>query len=912
MSDGDSEKKGGSSSAAPPISKTRSCKEQSSQADDLKPGPRNISVNLSETESEELERFCAELESPQQTVEILRLIDGSLSKRCCLALTSALEAKPSSLRELHLNGVKFHNGDQLKLLCDALGRQHCRIRTLRLVDCDLRWDSCVYLSSAIMSNPSHLKELDLSVNQLEDVGMKHLCRGLMKKNCMLERLKLTSCHLSGKGCTYLKPLLMSKHCHLQNLDLSCNSLKDDGIKELSVGLSSPNCRLSSLSLTHCEVSDEGWASLVKALKKRSVPLDELDLQGNDLSFDGMKSLNEYKMGLGIGEGLSKNPVVRYQGSYMGVEPTIQTLRRPSRWSEIPIVLQYQGPINKPPSDKSHLTLASSRGNTQDEKTEVNVHISGHDQWSPPFPIQFQGPSKFQSEKFDEHGRISYRPSRWSEIPIVPQNQGPINKPPSDKSHLTLASSRGNTQDEKTEVNMLQGPSKFQSDKFDEHGRISYRHIVQIKIPTKLHFRGPINKPPSDKSHLTLASSRGNTQDEKTEVNMLQGPSKFQSDKFDEHGRISYRFTGLGPGVFLCQLTGLGFTMTRQGELLFRIIQWDEELLQAAGKVPAGPLFKIEGTTNAVSQLHLLHCEPNPACSNGLSVAHMVEEGMNILEPLKINDTHVVVDVSHFSAFGLVINFFRDIIKRPIRSQVLLFHHPTWTEDLQKVNVFLLPKNIPLEEAKSQQRNAEYIDATSLCELIENHCYTLACPESTLVQPKNSKFYSSFETVDHPNFEIHLKRTTKGGTVVVKGQDGTTAWEYYMTLTGSGGTSASSSTSQSAQPPANDPSLAPLRADVSGPDSTTRDLQTSKKKLLSFRNGFIESISMSNLHQLMDELLQTCVINDREYQDLRDVAPTSRAATALIDMVRNKGGEALKKMMEALSQIDPHLYSHLNS
>ncbi|XP_029949340.1 uncharacterized protein LOC115389900 isoform X8 [Salarias fasciatus] len=424
--------------------------------------------------------------------------------------------------------------------------------------------------------------------------------------------------------------------------------------------------------------------------------------------------------------------------------------------------------------------------------------------------------------------------------------------------------------------------------------------------------GPINKPPSDKSHLTLASSRGNTQDEKTEVNMLQGPSKFQSDKFDEHGRISYRFTGLGPGVFLCQLTGLGFTMTRQGELLFRIIQWDEELLQAAGKVPAGPLFKIEGTTNAVSQLHLLHCEPNPACSNGLSVAHMVEEGMNILEPLKINDTHVVVDVSHFSAFGLVINFFRDIIKRPIRSQVLLFHHPTWTEDLQKVNVFLLPKNIPLEEAKSQQRNAEYIDATSLCELIENHCYTLACPESTLVQPKNSKFYSSFETVDHPNFEIHLKRTTKGGTVVVKGQDGTTAWEYYMTLTGSGGTSASSSTSQSAQPPANDPSLAPLRADVSGPDSTTRDLQTSKKKLLSFRNGFIESISMSNLHQLMDELLQTCVINDREYQDLRDVAPTSRAATALIDMVRNKGGEALKKMMEALSQIDPHLYSHLNS
>lgn len=49
-------------------------------------------------------------------------------------------------------------------------------------------------------------------------------------------------------------------------------------------------------------------------------------------------------------------------------------------------------------------------------------------------------------------------------------------------------------------------------------------------------------------------------------------------------------------------------MTREAELLYKIIQWDESILQPAGKMAAGPLFDIKCCEDAVRQLHFPHCE----------------------------------------------------------------------------------------------------------------------------------------------------------------------------------------------------------------------------------------------------------------------------------------------------------------
>ncbi len=53
---------------------------------------------------------------------------------------------------------------------------HCSFCRLRL--CNLSDKSCAALTSALRSNPSHLRELDLSENELGDDGVNFLSDGL--------------------------------------------------------------------------------------------------------------------------------------------------------------------------------------------------------------------------------------------------------------------------------------------------------------------------------------------------------------------------------------------------------------------------------------------------------------------------------------------------------------------------------------------------------------------------------------------------------------------------------------------------------------------------------------------------------------------------------------------------------------
>ncbi|KAA8580468.1 hypothetical protein FQN60_013426 [Etheostoma spectabile] len=67
---------------------------------------------------------------------------------------------------------------------------------------------------------------------------------------------------------------------------------------------------------------------------------------------------------------------------------------------------------------------------------------------------------------------------------------------------------------------------------------------------------------------------------------------FTAELLTESGETSYRFKCPGPGIFQCALTGLVFVTTQEAELLYNTVQWDESLLQSAGRMAAGPLFDI--------------------------------------------------------------------------------------------------------------------------------------------------------------------------------------------------------------------------------------------------------------------------------------------------------------------------------
>ncbi|XP_067306963.1 ribonuclease inhibitor-like [Pseudorasbora parva] len=105
--------------------------------------------------------------------------------------------------------------------------------TAVLMSCGVTDEGCAALASALRSNPSHLRHLELSWNNLGDSGVKLLSAGLENPLCKLEELWLSECGVTDEGCAALASALRSNPSHLRDLNLSENNLGDSGVKLLS-------------------------------------------------------------------------------------------------------------------------------------------------------------------------------------------------------------------------------------------------------------------------------------------------------------------------------------------------------------------------------------------------------------------------------------------------------------------------------------------------------------------------------------------------------------------------------------------------------------------------------------------------------------------------------------------------------
>ncbi|XP_071202525.1 NLR family CARD domain-containing protein 3-like isoform X1 [Salvelinus alpinus] len=208
---------------------------------------KKIGENLSPERSINLFHCLNELNDHSLVEEIQSYLrSGSLSKpKLSPAQWSALVfVLLTSEKELDVFDLKKYSRSEEGLL--RLLPVVKASRAVLLSGCGVTEEGCASLVSALESNPSHLRELDLSNNDLKDSGVKLLSAGLGNPHCKLETLRLSDCLVTEEGCASLVSALRSNPSHLRELDLTNNDLKDSGVKLLSAGLGNPHCKLETL------------------------------------------------------------------------------------------------------------------------------------------------------------------------------------------------------------------------------------------------------------------------------------------------------------------------------------------------------------------------------------------------------------------------------------------------------------------------------------------------------------------------------------------------------------------------------------------------------------------------------------------------------------------------------------------
>ncbi|XP_052445945.1 ribonuclease inhibitor [Carassius gibelio] len=173
----------------------------------------------------------------QFKLEKLDLCGCSITEKQCLILTSALKSNPSHLRELNLSYNELLGDSGVKHLSDLLMNTQFKLEKLHLCGCSITEKQCLILTSALKSNPSHLRELNLSGNQIKNTGVNHLCDVLKDSRCKLERLSLRYCDITDVSLTNTKALQF-----LKKLDLRENMIGDSKQKLIDV-LRDTNCKL---------------------------------------------------------------------------------------------------------------------------------------------------------------------------------------------------------------------------------------------------------------------------------------------------------------------------------------------------------------------------------------------------------------------------------------------------------------------------------------------------------------------------------------------------------------------------------------------------------------------------------------------------------------------------------------------
>ncbi|KAK3547605.1 hypothetical protein QTP86_026294, partial [Hemibagrus guttatus] len=237
-----------------------------------------------------IQLLATHLKNPDCKLEILRLKDCRVTPEGSKALASALILNPSHLKELDLHWNNPGDDPGVEQLADVLKDPRSKLEVLWLSYGVLTEKCCKPLASVFRCGSAHLKAVDLSGNSIQDTGVEMLSAGLRSPHCKLEILRLAFCNITEKGVAALASALTANPQTLKELDLSENRVGDCGLKALSRVIRDFNCKLHTLRLRQSEVTEDACVALASALTSNPVHLRELNLGNNKLTDAGIKRL----------------------------------------------------------------------------------------------------------------------------------------------------------------------------------------------------------------------------------------------------------------------------------------------------------------------------------------------------------------------------------------------------------------------------------------------------------------------------------------------------------------------------------------------------------------------------------------------------------------------------------------------